>query len=424
MDFNTFFIRFGLDSSNFVNKPPEIINTPDGYIYEIDEEYKQRICPYCNHQFLHIHDYKWIQINLSATKGVKESLRIKRIRYKCPRCGKTHTFELNGLSRNKTISNFTLTAIKNEFFEKQSFSTIASRYDVSLNQVINIFDEYTKIMPRMRLPEYMCIDEKHFEGDSDGKYAVIISDFFSGDVIDVLENRQMPYLDEYFKNIPFKERSNVKVFISDMYDGYSSIKNKYFPKAMFVVDLFHVIKLLTTAINKIRIRTYNQIAIDDTLERHFMKTNWRFFLMDQRKIRKNEYHSKKFDIYISYGDIISRCLKMNLVFWDGYDVLQELLIYDKYTSYSEAEKFMNRIIAKLNSTGDELLCKVAESYQRWKAGIIHGLARNQTGKRFSNAIAENNNSHIQRIIDVAYGYRNFKRFRARIMLILAYKNQR
>lgn len=424
MDFNTFFTRFGLDSSNFVNKPPEIINTPDGYIYEIDEEYKQRICPYCNHQFLHIHDYKWIKINLSATKGVKESLRIKRIRYKCPRCGKTHTFELNGLSRNKTISNFTLTAIKNEFFEKQSFSTIASRYDVSLNQVINIFDEYTKIMPRMRLPEYMCIDEKHFEGDSDGKYAVIISDFFSGDVIDVLENRQMSYLDEYFKNIPFKERSNVKVFISDMYDGYSSIKNKYFPKAMFVVDLFHVIKLLTTAINKTRIRTYNQIAIDDTLERHFMKTNWRFFLMDQRKIRKNEYHSKKFDIYISYGDIISRCLKMNLVFWDGYDVLQELLIYDKYTSYSEAEKFMNRIIAKLNSTGDELLCKVAESYQRWKVGIIHGLARNQTGKRFSNAIAENNNSHIQRIIDVAYGYRNFKRFRARIMLILAYKNQR
>ena len=424
MDFNTILTRFGFDSSNFVNKPVNAIEIKDGYIYEVDEAYSQYICPNCNHQFMFVHAYKWMEINLSSTSGYKEYLRIKRIRYKCARCGKTHTFELRGIGRSKSISKFVITAIKNEFFEKQSFSSIADRYKVSVQSVINIFDEYTKIMPRMRLPEYMCIDEKHFEGDSDGKYAVIISDFFSGDVIDVLENRQMSYLDEYFKNIPFKERSNVKVFISDMYDGYSSIKNKYFPKAMFVVDLFHVIKLLTTAINKIRIRTYNQIAIDDTLERHFMKTNWRFFLMDQRKIRKNEYHSKKFDIYISYGDIISRCLKMNLVFWDGYDVLQELLIYDKYTSYSEAEKFMNRIIAKLNSTGDELLCKVAESYQRWKVGIIHGLARNQTGKRFSNAIAENNNSHIQRIIDVAYGYRNFRRFRARIMLILAYKNQR
>ena len=57
-------------------------------------------------------------------------------------------------------------------------------------------------------------------------------------------------------------------------------------------------------------------------------------------------------------------------------------------------------------------------------GIAAGLARNQTGKRYSNAIAENNNSHIQRVINIAYGYRNFKRFRARVMLILTYKNQR
>ena len=424
MDFNTILTRFGFDSSNFVNKPVNAIEFEGGFIYEVEEAYSQCICPNCNHQFMFVHSYKWIEINLCSTVGYKEYLRIKRIRYKCPKCGKTHTFALRGIDRKKTISDFVQTAIKNEFYEIQSFSTIANRYEVSVQSVINIFDEYTKIMPRRPLPKYMCIDEKHFEGDSEGKYAVIISDFFTGEVIDVLENRQMPYLDEYFKNIPFKERSNVKVFISDMYDGYSSIKNKYFHNAIFVVDLFHVIKLLTTAINKIRIRTYNQIAIDDTIERHFMKTNWRFFLMDQRKIRKNEYHSKKFDCYMSYGEIISRCLKLNMVFWDGYDVLQELLIYDRYESYSEAEKFMNRIIAKLNSSGDELLCKVAESYQRWKVGIIHGLARNQTGKRFSNAIAENNNSHIQRVIDVAYGYRNFKRFRARIMLILTYKNQR
>ena len=146
--------------------------------------------------------------------------------------------------------------------------------------------------------------------------------------------------------------------------------------------------------------------------------------MDYMKIYEKEYHSKKFDTYINFGEIIVRCLKMNIVFWDGYNVLQELLHYDKYETYTESERFMNRIIAKLNSSGDELLEKVAESYKRWKVGIIHGLARNQTGKRFSNAIAENNNSHIQRVINVAYGYRNFKRFRSRIMLILTYKNQR
>ena len=424
MDFNTLLIRFGLDADNFINRPINIIDINNGQIYEIEEKYRSHICPKCNHPRLLIHDYSWTKIKLSTTIGFKETLRIRRIRYKCPKCGKTHTLELQGIERNKSISKFVLTAIKQEFYEIQSFTTIAKRYDVSLQTVINIFDEHTKIMPRRPLPKYLCIDEKHFEGDTDGKYCVVLSDFFTGEVIDVLPDRQMPYLDEYFDNISQRERDNVKVFISDMYEGYSSAKNKYFKKALFVVDLFHAIKLLTTAVNKIRIRTYNQFAIDDTVERLFMKTNWRYFLMDQNKIRKNEYHSKKFDMYLSYGEIILRCLKMNPVFWDGYNVLQELLHYDKYESWNEANEFMNRIIAKLNTSGDELLMKVAETYKKWKPGVINGLARNQTGKRFSNAIAENNNSHIQKVIDVAYGYENFKRFRARVMLILTYKNQR
>lgn len=101
-----------------------------------------------------------------------------------------------------------------------------------------------------------------------------------------------------------------------------------------------------------------------------------------------------------------------------------MLHYNKYYNYSETEDFINRIINKLILSNDELLENVAKTYQKWKVGIINGLAKNQIGRRFSNSIAENNNSHIQKVIDVAYGYKNFKRFRARIMLILTYKNKR
>ena len=90
---------------------------------------------------------------------------------------------------------------------------------------------------------------------------------------------------------------------------------------------------------------------------------------------------------------ILRYLKLNTVFWDGYNILQELLHYDKYETYSDAERFLDRVI----SSNDELLFKVASSYKKWKVGIINGLARNQTGKRFSNAVAENNHSHIQKL---------------------------
>lgn len=39
-----------------------------------------------------------------------------------------------------------------------------------------------------------------------------------------------------------------------------------------------------------------------------------------------------------------------------------MLHYDKYETYSEAEKFVNRIISKLYASNDELLHKVADSY--------------------------------------------------------------
>jgi len=352
---------------------------------------------------------------------MNEELRIRRIRYICPKCHKTHTFSLDGLPRWKNVTAQTIRSIELEFYKVQSFKDIAERYGISIQTVINIFDEATKIVPRRELPHYLCIDEKRFEGDTNGKYCVILSNFLNGEVIDVLPDRQMPYLDEYFSKLPIKEINNVKVIISDMYEGYSSIKNKYFPKALFAIDLFHVVKLLSAAVNKLRIRAYNQIFIDDTIERHFLKTNWKIFLCNQRKISKSIYHSNKFDVDVPYGEIILSCLKGSQAFWGGYNTLQELITYDKYHTYTETTNFINRIINKLRLSSDELLIKVAESYERWKGGIVNGLCKNQTKRRFSNSIAENNNSHIQRVIDIAYGYRNFKRFRARIMLLLTYK---
>ena len=121
-----------------------------------------------------------------------------------------------------------------------------------------------------------------------------------------------------------------------------------------------------------------------------------------------------------YGEIIFSCLKGSHAFWDGHNTFQELITYDKY----HTSNFINKIINKLRLSSDELLIKVAESYERWKGGIVNGLCKNQAKRRFSNSIAENNNSHIQRAIDIAYGYRNFKRFRARIMLLLTYKKER
>ncbi len=424
MNYNTFLLRFGFNPCDFKNKEPLIIEGDDeSIIYEVEQNLDNRRCPTCNLDKTLVKDHDWVTINLNTTIDKKEYLRIRKTRFYCPICKKSFTPELQGINRYEKISEATKNAIKEEFSNIQSFKTIADRYGVSSQTVIDLFDTYTKIMPRKKLPQYLCIDEKHFEGNTNGKYMVVLSDFFTGEVIDIIGNRQMPYLEKYFDSIPYSERKNVKVFISDMYDGYSNIKNRFFPSALFVVDLFHVVKQLTEAIKRLRIVAYKQCILKDNLEHHFLKSNWKIFLCDERNIRKNIYHSKKFDISISYGEIIFRCLKTYPPFWDGYNILQELFHYNKYEEWNEAEKFMNRIIDRLTLSGNELLISVAATYKKWEVGILNGLAKNQTGRRYSNSVAEGNNSKIDKIIDVSNGYFNFKRVRARIMLIMTYNKQ-
>lgn len=56
--------------------------------------------------------------------------------------------------------------------------------------------------------------------------------------------------------------------------------------------------------------------------------------------------------------------KKHFPFWDGYTVLQELLNYSTYETFTEAKNFINRIINKLLLSSNELLEKVALSYKK------------------------------------------------------------
>lgn len=64
---------------------------------------------------------------------------------------------------------------------------------------------------------------------------------------------------------------------------------------------------------------------------------------------------------------------------------------------------------------------VGRSYKKWRVEIADGLAKNQTGRYYSNGIAESINNNLKTIIKVSYGYHNFERFRKRAIFISQYK---
>jgi len=421
MNFNTILYRFGLNPDCFVNEENEPIISSKGFIYEVRQKTDKRKCPRCQSNNAYINDYFYVHINCSETNHLKDILRIKKVRFKCKDCGSTYTPKIDGIDICSKTSEQTIRFIVKDFTDMVTFKSIGIRYGLTTARIVQIFDEKVHFVPRKAMPSVLCIDEIKFNEEINQKYCCVLYDFDNKNIVDIVKNRQLAYLDEYFIGIKESERNCVKYFVSDMYDGYRTVKKRYFKNALHIVDLFHVISQLTNAVNRLRISAMNKYN-EDSVHYRFMKLHWKYFLCRKENIPNKFYSSRKTGEIYHYDDLIFDCVLKNRDLLEGYNVLQDLYHYnEKFFSFTEAYKFINDTSERLILTGNELLETVGYTYRKWAVEIANGLASSQTGKHYSNGIAESINNHLKTIIKVSYGYRNFDRFRRRAMMIKTYK---
>ncbi|MBQ9035986.1 MAG: transposase, partial [Erysipelotrichaceae bacterium] len=323
MDFNTILIRLGIGSENFTNKVVDPIKTIDGFIYEVEQRKDDRTCPFCRCDKAEINGYYFTEINCSETDQIKDILRIKKIRFKCKNCGKTFSPEIRGIERYSKTSVQTVNMIVKDFGKLLTFAQIAEKYGLTKSRVIQIFDEHVKYVPRRTMPMVLCIDEIRFKGELNQNYCCVLYDFEKRNIVDIIKNRQMAYLDEYFTDISEKERNNVRYFISDMYDGCRTVRSRYFTKAIHIVDLFHVITQLTNAVNRIRVKALNNDP-KNTVKYNFMKTHWKAFLCRKEDIPDKFYTSRKNCLSYHYDDLVFECVETDKYLLEAYNCLQDL----------------------------------------------------------------------------------------------------
>ena len=133
------------------------------------------------------------------------------------------------------------------------------------------------------------------------------------------------------------------------------------------------------------------------------------------------YTPKGWGKSIHYTDMVFDCAKQYDDLLVSYNILQDLYHYNRNDTFMESLKFIDNISERLKLTGIKELETVGTTYTKFRVEIANGLAKNQTGKYYSNSIAESINNNISTIVKVSYGYGNFKRYRKRIMLISRYK---
>lgn len=120
------------------------------------------------------------------------------------------------------------------------------RTAASVAQDLNVSDAYVfetfmqcVSLPRLPLPDILSIDEVYMKFDKANLYPVILMDFRTGQIIDLLPNRYTQTLEDYFLHIPREERNKVNIIIFDMYDTYLDLAERYFPNASIVFFLHY-----------------------------------------------------------------------------------------------------------------------------------------------------------------------------------------
>lgn len=206
-----------------------------------------------------------------------------------------------------------------------------------------------------------------------------------------------------------------------MYDGYATVRKKYFKKAIHIVDLFHVISQLSVQVGKLRVKA--MIKSDhSSIEYRFMKSHWKQFLCRREHIQDRFYSSRSTGETCHFDDLVYRCTIKDKDLLEAYNSLQDLYRYkDNLYSFKEAYEFIWHISERLLLSGNDGLESVGRTYRKWSGEIASGLSKSQSGRRYTNGIAESINNRLKTIIKSAYGYRNFERFRKRALMIITYK---
>ena len=288
-------------------------------------------------------------------------------------------------------------------------------------EVRNILKEVTKNHPKYveNLPRVISFDE--FKADTkEGKYAFILNDPIHKRVLDILPNRKKEYLIQYFTQC--KNRHSVKVVISDMYEPYLLVTQIMFRKAIFVVDRFHYTTYVMDALDDIRIRLQEQYG-ERSKEYRLLKNKKNVSLL--RKYSNEidwwtytKRYRNKHMIEVLRHDIREEILKIDKDLRNGSWLKEKFLDIVNHTTYEDSKvELLNWIDFCYKSDIEEFI-EAAGTIERWLEYICNSFK----DERYTNGYTEGINNKIKVIKRVAYGYKNFDFFRARLLYILNNKN--
>ena len=367
-------------------------------------------CPHCNSKNIVKNGSRNRKIKYIPIQNYNIQLELTIQRHMCRDCRKTFSPSTNIVSDNSNISNNLKYTIAVELKENISLTSIAKRYNISIASVQRIMNScYSNFkVNREHLPEAICIDEFKSVKNIDGAMSFVFADYHSKNIIDIVEDRRLHSLTEYFSRFSLEARNNVKYICMDMYTPYISLVNSIFPDAKIVIDKFHIVNLVNRAFNQTRISIMNSIQ-DDSLKRK-LKLFWKSLLKYYPDLCRVNYYCQSFKRKLSSKDKVDYLLNKCPELEANFNIYQDIIQVIKHNNFKRFEEIVKKYLGSKERISKKMMIalKTLKKYMKY--------IENMFESNITNGVIEGLNNKIKSIKRTAFGYSNFSNFKKRVLI--------
>ncbi len=360
-------------------------------VLHVEMERRVRECPACRALTQTVHDYRTQRIKDSPIQGKHVVWMYRKRRYRCP-CYDSRFYESNYLiPKWHRITNRLAMLTMQQLAAKRSRKEIAEDVGVSPSTVGRWLQMIDYGRPA-KLPRVLSIDE--FKGDTEyGKFHCILTDPVQRRVLDILPTCYERDIYRYLSS--FTDRHRVQYFVSDMRREYIAMAKNLFPTATIVIDRFHVARYGSWALENVRKRVQKKLLPE---QRRYFKRSRTLLLMRMSKLSAENKAA------------VERMLLVDRDLREAYLLKEVFFRFMSSANSAEAKARLRefRMHAFVAEIPEFAACLTM--LQNWEPYILNAF-----DCPYSNGFTEGCNNTIKALKRIAYGYRSFRNFRARIL---------
>lgn len=359
--------------------------------YSTQKESEFEVCPKCATPSKSVHDRRWVKIVDQPIRGSGVYLKVLKRRFRCFDCKKVFTEPVQGIRKGFRTTERFRRGVKWACENFADLKRVTKAFNCSHGLVYKIFYEQLELKAKQRKypwPSTIGIDEHSFKRGKYGReFASLIVDYSNNRIFEVAEGKTACSLQEQLASI--QGQDNVKNVVLDMCDAFKKFAKNHFPNAEIVADKFHVLRLLTPALNKRR----NEITGDQRKN-------------PVRKLLLRNGHDLKY----YERNALTKWLNQNPVVNEVYFYKEALHRLYRTRGYHKASHALTKLTDMMASSTLEEIKTLRKTLMKWRPEIL-----NYFKTLLTNGRTEGYNRLAKLYQYKAFGYRSFKNYRLRLL---------